>query len=212
MKSVWKDIVGYEGLYQVSSLGEIRSVDRYRKGKKGSPTFCKGSLMTLSYGRHGYLTVGLSKDCHCKRLLVHRLVAEAFVENSHGNPVVDHINGDRLDNKVENLRWCTTKENMNFDIVRRNISHIQKTSKRCIQHQKEMQDACRKPVVIISTDGAAKIYLSLKEVEEDGFNRHTVSGCCNSGRPIGKHKFKGYKCYWKEDYEISAKMLSEKSK
>ena len=90
----WRDVVGYEGLYQVSSLGNIRRNNIIRK---------------LNGDR--YYKIDLYKDTICKWYLVHRLVALAFILNPNNNPEVDHINKNKKDNRVENLRWVTSKEN-----------------------------------------------------------------------------------------------------
>ena len=209
---IWKDITGYEGLYQVSNLGIVKSLDRYRKGKRGAMTFVKGRILSLTKGKHGYIQASLHKDNKQYAPLVHRLVGTAFIPNERNLSCIDHIDSNRANNCVENLRWCTTKENMNFDMVRKNISNVQKTSKKCIHHLKEMHNACRKPVVIVSPNGMVKEYELLTDVEKDGFNRRTVAGCCNSGKPIDKRKFKGYKCYWKENYGVPVKRLSKESK
>lgn len=102
---VWKDVKGYEGHYQVSNLGRIKTLKK-QVGRKGTE-----KLMTPYMEWNGYSRVALYKDKKPKQFIVHRLVAEAFIPNPEGKPVVDHINGDRTDNRVENLRWCTHSEN-----------------------------------------------------------------------------------------------------
>lgn len=122
MEEVWKDVVGWEGLYQVSNLGKVRSLDRHVKGRLKNGKNIKGRILVLRYDKDGYLTVHL-RDCDnnknklCK---VHRLVAEAFIPKIDGKDNIDHINSIRDDNRVENLRWCTNKENINFPTAREN--------------------------------------------------------------------------------------------
>lgn len=99
---VWKDALGYEGLYQVSNTGKIKSLFRYKKELKPNIT------------RGGYATVELFKDKKSKRLLIHRIVAFAFIENASNLPQVNHIDENKLNNNVENLEWQTAKENMNY--------------------------------------------------------------------------------------------------
>lgn len=197
MKEIWKDIQNYEGFYQISNLGRMKSVGRYRKGKRGVPTLCKEKMMTPRINpKTGYSQIHLAKDGVYKAFLVHRLVAFAFLEKPLEKNVVDHINGVRSDNRAENLRWCTTKENMNYDDVRRNISICQKTNENCIAHQKEMQNACRKPVVIVWPDGTIKEYPSITSTEKDGFEHSHVAACCK-----GKLKYhRKCKCFYKDDY------------
>lgn len=122
MEEVWKDVVGWEGLYQVSNLGKVRSLDRHVKGRLKNGKNIKGRILVLRYDKDGYLTVHL-RDCDnnknklCK---VHRIVAEAFIPKIDGKDNIDHINSIRDDNRIENLRWCTNKENINFPIAREN--------------------------------------------------------------------------------------------
>lgn len=101
----WKDIIGYEGLYQVSNLGNVKSLNYHRTGQE--------KLLSLRISSHGYLLINLYKDgkyiCHS----VHRLVAEAFLPNTNNYPEVNHIDKNKLNNNVDNLEWCTRKYNQN---------------------------------------------------------------------------------------------------
>lgn len=107
----WKDIDGYIGLYQVSNLGNIKSVERFRtNGKSG---YIQQSKILKTGNENGYLFVNLSKMGVVKKFKVHRLVANHFLPNPENKPEIDHINTDKTDNRVENLRWVTHKENMN---------------------------------------------------------------------------------------------------
>ena len=115
---VWKPVKGYEGLYKVSNLGNVRSVDRHVMINN---RYCllKGKPRKAYYSSWGYLTVILYKNNQGKHYSVHRLVAEAFVPNPNNLPCIDHINTIRDDNRAENLRWCTAEENMANPITRK---------------------------------------------------------------------------------------------
>ena len=107
---VWKDVVGYEGLYQVSNKGNIYSVERKDTvGRK-----CGGRMLQLSYHSNGYLRVNLSKNVITKQHLIHRLVAQAFVPNQNNYLEINHKDENKANNNVENLEWCTREYNMNY--------------------------------------------------------------------------------------------------
>lgn len=116
---IWKDVVGYEGLYQVSNLGNVKSYPRvYFPNKKFTTRKTVGKILKQSI-RSGYKVVALiDRNSKHKVFTVHRLVASSFIPNPQKKPQVDHINGVKTDNNVNNLRWCTIKENANFPLAR----------------------------------------------------------------------------------------------
>ena len=95
IKEIWKDIEGYEGLYQVSNLGRVKR---------------NGRILKPYFGTDKYYYVSLSKDSKVTKFKIHRLVAHAFIPNPENKPTVDHINRNRIDNRVDNLRWATYTE------------------------------------------------------------------------------------------------------
>lgn len=99
----WRNVVGYEGLYKISSKGRVKSY----QGRHKKPKILKMSTTTT-----GYKKVELTKNKRKKSLKVHRLVAEAFLLNAENKPYVNHIDSNPLNNNVTNLEWCTQKENM----------------------------------------------------------------------------------------------------
>ena len=108
MQEVWKDVVGYEGLYQVSNLGRVKSFDRaIREGRNRIP----GKMMFPHQDRKGYLNVNLSREGKIFHAKVHRLVAQAFLPNPENLPEVNHINFEKDNNFVKNLEWVTSKTN-----------------------------------------------------------------------------------------------------
>lgn len=110
-KEIWKDIEGYEGLYQVSNLGRVRSLDRLIDAKGNSKRFKKGIIFKFAKTHKGYLCATLSNGTS-KKIPVHRLVAQTFIPNPMNKPQVNHINGIKTDNRVKNLEWVTGKENV----------------------------------------------------------------------------------------------------
>ena len=112
-KEEWENIEGYEGLYQVSSLGRVRSLPRITIKIDGNKYSFKGRILKLTPDTKGYYMVGLSKKDNIKTKRVHRLVAEAFISNPNNLRTVDHINEDKTDNRIENLQWLSLKDNIN---------------------------------------------------------------------------------------------------
>ena len=106
----WKDIDGYEGFYMVSNLGNIKSIDRIIQ-RKTSKMNIKGRQMSQYIGNRGYPMINLCINGRCKRHLVHRIVATAFITNSLDKKYVNHIDGNKKNNNVNNLEWSTPTEN-----------------------------------------------------------------------------------------------------
>lgn len=107
----WKPVVGYEGLYEVSSEGRVLSLGRFQKVRNNGRMFRKEQIMKLKNRPGGYLGAHLCKNCKHKIHSVHRLVAEAFIPNPEGKEQVNHKNGIKTDNRVSNLEWVTKSEN-----------------------------------------------------------------------------------------------------
>ena len=108
MTEIWKDVVGYEGLYQVSNLGRVRSLDVVdRLGR-----LHKGKIRVSKDNGTGYQTLPLKHDGKQKMVTVHRMVAIAFVDNPYNLPEVNHIDGDKTNNRASNLEWCDRRYNV----------------------------------------------------------------------------------------------------
>jgi len=163
---VWKDIPEYEGLYKISSLGRIVS------------SYTRKILSPNITGHKGkdYYAITLVKDGVKKRFHVHKLVALAFIPNPNNFPCIGHINTNRYDNRLENLKWCSFSQN--------NLNPI--TS------QKRF-----KPIVQIKDDTVIHIYQSIKDAVNDGFNISSLINCCK-----GKNKHhKNFQWMYLSDYE-----------
>lgn len=106
MAEIWKDIKGYEGKYQVSNWGNVRSLNY---NKTGQPRVMAGNI-----NRNGYKSQMLRKGNRRKLISIHRLVAQAFIPNPNNYPCVNHKNEIKTDNRVENLEWCTYEYNTNY--------------------------------------------------------------------------------------------------
>lgn len=112
-KEIWKDVVGYEGLYQVSNMGRVRS---FKRGKV--------RVLKPNTNKRGYLHVVLSKNNSLKTLRIHRLVAQAFLPNPNNLPQVNHKDEDKTNNIVTNLEYCDAKYNSNYGTRNEKISKI----------------------------------------------------------------------------------------
>ena len=111
MKEIWKDIKDYEGLYQVSNYGRVKSMERTVKGPKGNKKI-KSRIMQEYKNKFGYSIISLSKSGKTKNFQIHRLVAQAFIPNPLELPQVNHIDGNKDNNSVNNLEWITNRDNV----------------------------------------------------------------------------------------------------
>jgi hypothetical protein len=112
MIEMWKDIKGYEGLYQVSNFGRVRSLDHIIITKCGNSMLIKGRMKKPTSDSNGYMVVNLQSRESKKLFKVHRLVAQAFIPNENCKPEVNHKDGKHDNNCVSNLEWCTSEENI----------------------------------------------------------------------------------------------------
>ena len=111
MEEIFKDIKDYEGLYQISNFGNVKSLNRFRKNKSGGFSKLLGIKLKVVNTTNGYLRYSLYKNSISKMKSAHRLVAICFIPNHENKKEVNHINGIKTDNRVENLEWCTRSEN-----------------------------------------------------------------------------------------------------
>jgi len=180
ISEVWKDIKGYEGLYQVSDIGRVKSLERIIIKKNGKKQTIRERILKPKISRNGYLQVALSKRDKLKSFTVHRLVCKAFHENPQAKPEVNHINENKLDNRACNLEWVTSKENSNHGT---RIARIAKGVKK----------AFSKPIAQYTREGQlVKVWQSTHEVERQlGFAQGNITRAAN-----GKYKT-AYGYVWK---------------
>ena len=168
MEEIWKDIKGYEGKYQVSNYGNVKSLNYRRTGNE--------KLMKPTLQNNGYLCVNLYKPL--KLYLIHRLVADAFIQNPDNLPCVNHKDENPTNNHVDNLEWCTYEYNLNYGTRNKRASESllnnPYTSNKVYQYTID----CR----------FVKEWESTMECERNGFDHGNIAKCC-------KGKMKTYKGY-----------------
>lgn len=173
----WRQVKGFEGLYEVSSFGRVRSLDRTRVvgTKNGGKTkrSIKGAILSQYIGNTGYKEIGLYSGPNTSKVhLIHRLVAEAFIPNPNNYRTVNHKDGNKLNNQVENLEWMSDSDNI-------------KHSYRIGIHKKPVR-----PIRCVET---GKEYNSITEAAEElNGNRTVLSNAIRHG-----WKFKGYRFEYK---------------
>ena len=113
-KEIWKDIQGYEGVYQISNLGEIKSLERMIVTNDNITKKIKEKILKPCLRKNGYYGIVLKKDDKSKYYAIHRLVAQHFIPNPNNLPQVNHKDENKINNCVENLEWCTSQYNINY--------------------------------------------------------------------------------------------------
>ena len=179
MEEKWKPVVGYEGLYEVSSLGRVRSLSRSIQGHKGY--YVIPSRILKGFYAYGYRYVELHKGGKHKAYRVHRIVAEAFLPNPNKYPIINHKNEIRDDNRVDNIEWCTHKYNSNYGNIKSKLK----------------QSSHRIPIIQLTKEGTfvAK-YQSITDASKATKIEHTNIIQCAKGRPLkcrdGKLRIRRY--------------------
>jgi hypothetical protein len=179
----WRDVEGYEGLYQVSNMGRVKGLEREYKSNNGKGTEYIGKTKTriLKQGltTDGYPQVALCRNSTCKYVKVHKLVAKAFIPNTENKPTIDHISTVRHDNRVCNLRYFTFKEQMAENKITKE-RHRKIVSEWGKKNIKKANESNKKKVRCITTN---KTFNSVKEgAEFYGIDPRRVSDCCRNKR------------------------------
>ena len=208
----WRDVIGYNGLYQISSYGRVKSL----RNKYGT---YREKILKQLLNKFGYLQVNLNKEGKMKTFYVHRLVAQVFIDNPNNHPQVNHKNEDKTDNCVDNLEWCTQKYNLNYGsrIAKAVASTDYKSivEKRKIDYKaiaakidykartakmdykaigRKNAEKLSKQVYQYDLNGKLiKIWQSTRDCSRNGYKQPNVSACCrNRYMREGNNVYKGY--------------------
>lgn len=184
----WRPVKGYEGKYEVSSFGRVKSIDRTIKQSDNSTRFFEGKILKQRPNKYGYPTVKLSgpvdKNITKRLFLVHRLVMDAFVPNPDNLPMVNHRNEVKTSNYPDNMEWCDAKYNANWGTG---------ISRRAQSQRSEVLQINPKNGEIVNR------YEGVNSVKSDGFNPPSIVRCCN----LKYNTHKGWFWRYAEDYNIN---------
>lgn len=194
-EEIWKEIEGFDN-YQISNLGRVKNIkfDRYVKPLVGN---------------RGYVHVNLYKDGKIKRLSLHRLIAIAFIPNPENKPCIDHINTDRSDNRIDNLRWATQKENHNNPLSLMNHSKAAKGRTVSEEQKKNQSEKMKgrykgnkwgsKKIIQLTLDGNfVREWESIKDAADSlGVSSSAIWNCLNNKCQV--KSIKGFKWEYKKE-------------
>lgn len=194
MNEKWKEICEYEGMYEVSSNGNIRSVNRkvFHTSNNSMKTV-EGVTLIQEQSNRGYKRVTLSKNGKVEKLSIHRLVAKAFIPNPDNKPHINHIDGDKKNNILSNLEWCTQSENMLHS-----SKVLGNKAGKPMQGKLGKDSPFSKKVVQLTKDDTfVNSFYGLHEAQrETGVNKANIGEVCNGNRKLAG----GFK--WKYDESV----------
>lgn len=169
MEEIWKPVVGWEGLYEVSSFGRVRSLDREIVNKAGFRQSFTGRILSPARDKDGYDRVVLAREGRRYNRIVHRLMAQSFIPNPENFPEVNHKDEDKTNNLLSNLEWCSDKYNVNYG------TGLQRRTASQRNHPRES-----KPVQQFSKKGELlNVYPSIKEASrQTGIKTESISLSC----------------------------------
>ena len=185
---IWKDITGYEGLYQVSNLGKVKSLNKSIIRNNGRRQTFKEKTLKKGLSSNGYYSVSLTKNGKGKTFNIHKLVATAFIENKNNDKCINHIDGNKRNNNVTNLEWCSYGHN-------EKEAYKLRLKKPSNEGKKGALNPSSKKVYQYKNGLLIKVWDSLTSTGESGeYNYRCVGNCC-----LGKQKeYKGYKWKYKD--------------
>lgn len=186
---MYKYVIGYEDEYEISNTGIIRSKDRLCIDSLGRKRFRKGKELRPDIAQNGYYRVTLCRGGRKNQQYLHRLIAIHFISNPENKPQINHKDGDKLNNSVDNLEWVTAKENT-VHAYKNDLINV-RSGKRHHNHGVFGSKSKRAKKVLRTNikTGEEKIYGALIETVKDGFTKSEVSRSCNHGGIHKGHKF-----------------------
>ena len=172
MQEIWKPIRNFEGYYEVSNLGNVRGVDRIIFYKNGKKVHIKGKIKKQVKNPNGYMQISLRKNGEMKSFYIHRLVAEAFLDNPNNLPCVNHKDETRNNNLADNLEWCDYSYNNNY-------GNCNEKRKRNTDYKNRNINYFVKPIYQYKTDGTfIASYKSSIEASKLGYSADCIRKCC----------------------------------
>ena len=175
-EEIWKAVEGYNGKYEVSNFGRVRSLPRIFLDAKGRTQNFKGCILKQSQRKNGYMVVTFYESGKWHQMMIHRLVAGAFIPNPNNFPVINHKDEDKTNNRADNLEWCTSQYNNTYN----NIHYRNKEKRRKVVIQMTLDDKF-----------VAEYESTCDAARQTGFGQGNIAEACR-----GEMKY-AYGYHWK---------------